>query len=308
MEKQIMIWLEENLPKLEKSRIMLTDEKEIPYGVQLTFQKGTASLPLNIYWSQKKGLSLVYGGKKDNPLKDEVSQILHRHEQSSLHDWKSWIGSDESGKGDFFGPLVVCAFNVDQETLKNLRGYPLDDSKRITDKNIHQIAEKLLQRFKYRIEILALMPSKYNELYENFRSQGKKLNQLLGWMHARVLANSYKRFPTEGLIVDKFADNRVLKGGLKDISNIPLVNVVRAEADPAVAAASILARHRFLVEMDNLSKKYGMVFPKGGGAPVDVAAREFDRKFGRSELKNVAKIHFRNYDKLQQRTIEGVME
>ena len=132
---------------------------------------------------------------------------------------------------------------------------------------------------------MALLPVKYNELYENFRSQGKKLNQLLGWMHARVLVNSYQRFPTEGLVVDKFADKRVLTGGLKELAGIPMVNVVRAEADPAVAAASILARHRFLIEMDKLSEQYGMILPKGGGAPVDVAARKFVKKFGRDELK-----------------------
>ncbi len=308
MEHAIMKWMEEKLPEFTKTGIVLEDEKEIPYGVQLTLRKGDAVLPLNVYWSKKKGLSVVFGGKKDSPLRELVSSILHRHSESSLHSWQSWIGSDESGKGDFFGPLVVCAFNVDQPTLKNLQGFPLDDSKKINDRNIHALAEKLLQRFRYRIEILALLPVKYNDLYRDFSSQGRKLNHLLGWMHARVLINSYKRFPTEGVVVDKFADKRVLTGGLKELADIPMVNVERAEADPAVAAASILARHRFLVEMDNLSKKYGMVLPKGGGAPVDVAAREFVKKFGRDELKNVAKIHFRNYAKLDQQIIEGVME
>ncbi len=303
-----MNWLEEKLPEFAKQRIVLEDEKEIPYGVQLTLRRGELKLPVNVYWSKKKGLSVVLGGKKDNPLREAVNGILHQHSESCLHDWKSWIGSDESGKGDFFGPLVVCAFNVDQPTLKNLQGFPLDDSKKINDRNIHEIAQKLLQRFRYRIEMLALLPVKYNELYEDFRSQGKKLNQLLGWMHARVLVNSYQRFPTEGLVVDKFADKRVLTGGLKELAGIPMVNVVRAEADPAVAAASILARHRFLIEMDKLSEKYGMILPKGGGAPVDVAARKFVKKFGRDELKNVAKIHFKNYAKLDQQTIEGVME
>lgn len=307
MDQAIQNWLETNLPLLEKSRILLDDEKEIPYGVQLTFCKGEHALPVNVYYSKKKGLSVVMGGKKNNPLRDEINHILHRHEESGLHQWKSWIGSDESGKGDFFGPLVVCAFNVDRDVLKNLRGYPLTDSKKISDRNIHELAPKLLQRFRYRIEIMCLLPVKYNELYDNFRSQGRKLNHLLSWMHARVLVNSYKRFPTEGVIVDKFADRRVIQGGLQELSGIPLVTVERAEADPAVAAASILARHRFLIEMDRLSEQYGMVLPKGGGAPVDVAARAFAKKFGKKELKNVAKIHFRNYAKLEQHIIEGVM-
>ncbi len=307
LEKAILDWLEEKLPKFEHSGIVLDDEKEIPYGVQLTLSRGEQSIPLNVYWSKKKGLSVVYGGRKDNPLRDGIDHILHEHCESMLHDWTSWIGSDESGKGDFFGPLVVCAFNVDQETLGNLRGYPLDDSKKISDKNIHVIAEKLHHRFRHRIEIMALLPEKYNDLYENFRSQGKKLNQLLAWMHARVLVNSYQRFPTQGVVVDKFAAEYVLKSSLRDLRDIPLVNVERAEADPAVAAASILARHRFLMEMDRMSERFGMEFPKGGGAPVDVAAKAFVAKFGKGEMKKVAKIHFKNYSKLDIQTIQGVM-
>ena len=119
-----MNWLEEKLPEFAKQRIVLEDEKEIPYGVQLTLRRGELKLPVNVYWSKKKkGLSVVLGGKKDNPLREAVNGILHQHSESSLHNWKSWIGSDESGKGDFFGPagrLRVQRRSADAEEFTGL--------------------------------------------------------------------------------------------------------------------------------------------------------------------------------------------
>ncbi|HGY11075.1 MAG TPA: ribonuclease HIII, partial [Desulfobacterales bacterium] len=219
------------------------------------------------------------------------------------HNWKIWAGTDESGKGDFFGPLVVCGFICKTPMLSTLKKIGVKDSKLLKDKDIVYIANQLYAKFSPFIESIVLMPEKYNKLYEKFRSQNQKLNELLAWMHARVILNLHEKHNFEGAVVDKFSNDNTLKSSLKDINQIKLLHKFKGEEDVAVAAASVLARYLFLKSMSEMEKKYEMIFPKGAGKNVKSAAENFVRVFGKAKLRNVSKIHFKTYDDIK---LDGV--
>ncbi|HCX72575.1 MAG TPA: ribonuclease HIII [Candidatus Cloacimonas sp.] len=298
MNKKLLEYLEKILPLTQAAGFVLADEKEIPYGVQLKFAKADNKIPLNIYFSTKKGINPVLGGSAKNPLRAQLQQVLVTRESELIHSWQIWCGSDESGKGDFFGPLVVAAFVAQKDELPQLLATGVKDSKKITDKNIEQIAKKLYGKFNNRIKVLVLNPLKYNQLYNKFRQQGKKLNELLAWMHGRLIVDLHKEHQFAGAVVDKFASNRNLMESLQALQQIKVKNVVRAEQDPAVAAASVIARYHFLQNMQMLQKKYQMKLPKGATNNVINAARVFSQKYGKNRLKEVAKINFKTIQKV----------
>ncbi|MDY6915211.1 MAG: ribonuclease HIII, partial [Candidatus Cloacimonadota bacterium] len=247
-----------------------------------------------------KGITTVVGGSSKNTLRAEFKRVLKEEETELIHKWGIWCGSDESGKGDFFGPLVAAAFVVKKNELSELLATGVKDSKKITDKNITEITQQLYGKYNKRIKIVVLNPAKYNQLYAKFRQQGKKLNELLAWMHARLILDLHKEFDFSGAVVDKFTSNRNLMASLKDLQQIRIKNVVRAEQDPAVAAASIIARYHFLQNMQMLENKYQMKFPKGANYNVIKTAQSFSQKYGKDKLKEVAKINFKTMEKIEE--------
>ncbi len=199
------------------------------------------------------------------------------------------VGVDEAGKGDYFGPLVIAACFADKEIEHEFRAFGLRESKKVSDsramaleKSIREIAP---------CEVLAIGPERYNELYGKIRN----LNKLLAWGHARALENLLARtYPTE-VISDQFGDKRLIENTLFEKGrNVRLTQMHRAEENPVVAAASILARAEFLRRLRALSTQYKMDLPKGAGTPVDEAGRRFIRQLGQNELGKVAKLHFKN--------------
>lgn len=199
------------------------------------------------------------------------------------------IGSDESGKGDYFGPLVVAAVLVPKEDLDSLVRLGIKDSKRLSDQKVLKMALELEQA--YPKSIVAISPKRYNELYKSFGN----LNKLLAWAHARAIENVLGEHEPESILVDQFADPKVLKRALfeKTRKNV-LIQKTRAEEHPAVALASILARARFLGDLKRLSELLEVPLPKGASADVDMVAQDLYRKAGLEGLSQAAKLHFKN--------------
>jgi len=196
------------------------------------------------------------------------------------------IGVDESGKGDYFGPLVVAACYVGPEHLAELEG--VKDSKKLTDKSALKLADQIKRYCPH--SVIAIGPAKYNELYEKFRN----LNRLLAWGHARAIENVLEQHPADLVISDQFADPAGLKRQLFEKGkSIELRSVVRAESDIAVAAASVLARAEFLHRLKRLGAEAGMELPKGASQMVVDAAKRLVQKNGRNALNQVAKLHFK---------------
>lgn len=205
------------------------------------------------------------------------------------------IGTDESGKGDYFGPLVVAAVLLRPEDVEVLRTLGVRDSKTVSDKAALEIAEVIQTGYGDRVAVVSIGPRRYNELHAKF---GNNLNRLLAWAHARAIEDVLEEHECGRALSDKFANERLILDALMERGRtLKLDQRVRAESHPAVAAASIVARARFLRELERLGFDVGEKLPKGAGNLVDVAARRIHRSGGLDALRDIAKLHFRTTEK-----------
>lgn len=204
------------------------------------------------------------------------------------------IGIDESGKGDFFGPLVISAAFVPSEDREKLVKLGVKDSKEIsTDKKLLAIASdvrKLLGRY---YSLVAIGNPAYNNLYTKIGN----LNRLLAWGHARALENLLdKSIDCTYAISDQFGNRSLIENALmKKGKTIKLIQRTKAESDIAVAAASILARAEFLRRLTLLSEELRIKIPKGASLAVKAAAKEIIERHGMEKLSSVSKMHFKTY-------------
>ena len=207
------------------------------------------------------------------------------------------LGVDESGKGDFFGPLCVAGVYVNAAVVNAWKDAGIRDSKNISsDKKIAELAELIRDTPGCVTSVVPIGNEAYNRLYAKMKS----VNTLLAWGHARVIENLMGQRhrmtpPPVRAISDQFASSKstVAKALMSLGREIELVQRHKAEADQAVAAASILARHEFVSRLGALEKQFEMKLPKGASAAVDAAAKEFVLKHGVANLAKVAKMHFR---------------
>ncbi len=200
-------------------------------------------------------------------------------------------GIDESGKGDYFGPLVVAACYVDGDSARQMLQCGVADSKTIkSERRITELAEKIRALSAGRFSVVAIGPESYNRLYESFGN----LNRLLAWGHAKALENLLERAPDcPRAISDQFGRKETVLRALQERGRaIRLEQHPKAEADIAVAAASVLARDEFVRRLQALSKQAGVTLPKGAGPAVTQVAAELARRQPEA-LPRFAKMHFR---------------
>ena len=202
------------------------------------------------------------------------------------------FGVDESGKGDFFGPLVIAGVYVDRGIARKLIEAGVQDSKRISsDARIRALADAIRKTSMGLSDVVLIGPAKYNELYEKFGN----LNKLLAWGHARVIENLAGKKPDcPRSLSDQFADARLIEQSLlRHGQKIEIEQRPRAESDIAVAAASILAREGFLNWMDREGKRLGMRLERGASPAVKSTAEKLVESKGPDALRQLAKVHFR---------------
>lgn len=207
------------------------------------------------------------------------------------------LGVDESGKGDFFGPLCVAGVYVNEAVVNAWKDSGIRDSKNISsDRKIKELAELIRKTPGCVTTVVPIGNEAYNRLYQKMRS----VNTLLAWGHARVIENLMGQRhrmnpPPVRAISDQFASNKktVAKALMPLGREIELVQKHRAEEDLAVAAASILARHEFVTRLAGLGREFEMELPRGASAAVDAAAKEFIARHGVDSLPKAAKMHFR---------------
>ena len=207
------------------------------------------------------------------------------------------LGVDESGKGDFFGPLCIAGVYVNESVVKAWEKAGVRDSKNIgSDKRIAELAEIIRKTEGCVSTVVPIGNEAYNRLFRNLRS----VNAMLAWGHARVIENlmllKYQmKPPPVRAISDQFASSKDVVGkALMSLGrDIELIQRHKAEDDLAVAGASILARHEFVTRLAKLEKQVGVKLPKGASAQVDAAAKELVETQGVEALAKVAKMHFR---------------
>ena len=205
-------------------------------------------------------------------------------------------GSDEVGTGDYFGPVVVAAAIINEHTIDQAKALNARDSKALTDADIRKIAPSLIRTLPH--TILILSPEKYNAVHET-----NNINAIKAKMHNQAYINLAKKYGLPSFcMVDQFTPEasyyRYLKGE-KEVVRQLRFETKAEDHYISVGAASIIARYAFLVEWDKMEDQYGMTIHKGAGTPADTSARAFVDKFGFAKLKEVAKLHFRNTDKLR---------
>ena len=298
--------------KLEQMGATVTEVSAIPYGNKLICSYSSAQFSLVLYYNSKSPLctKLVQQGGPDGFIraleikggaKSAPANAFPVREIKDIPDMGDHIGTDESGKGDFFGPLVVAGVYVSERTAKLLEFLGVQDSKMSSDKKNRELARQIREMIPAEdIELICLMPSTYNGLYMKMGN----LNTMLGWAHSRVIENLLSRHEgCNNVVADQFASEYVLARSLMERGRrAHVLQTPKGERDIAVAAASVIARDEYLRQMETLFKKAAIdslpELPKGAGSNVDRVAKALAVKYGKQALSDFAKLHFKNFEKL----------
>ena len=267
-------------------------------GDYICFFAKVDNLTITIYES-KKGYKVVFTGKNalyEAKIFNPDAEISESKSERKIDfiDLNNQCGSDEVGFGDFFGPLVVVGVYFDSSLTKKLDS--IKDSKKLTDEFILSFVPTIIKNVTF--SKLTVHNEKYNSLIK----KGYNMNQIKAMLHNRVLLNLQKRKPDcKTFYIDQFCDEKLYYNYLKNEKEIVRNITFKTKGEsyyPSVALASMIARYCFLQEMDVLSKKYNMNFPKGASKTVDEFATVFIQKYSLEELKKVCKTNFTNFSKL----------
>jgi len=287
---------------LEANGLSVRPYETIDYGIQFTVFNLQWSGVLRFFQNKKGVLKIDY-----SQLKGEsalfVQQCINGIEIDSSGPKENIslgfpiIGSDESGKGDYFGPLVASAVFVDAAMAANLQSQGVRDCKELSDVKVNELAQIIPSIVSGKYSIIEIAPEKYNELYSKFKSENKNLNVLLAWGHAKAIEEVLTKADCVQALADQFADERFIQSKLQERGKkIKLYQMHKAEKNIAVAAASILARDRFLTKLSKLSEIFGIQLSKGASSDTINAAKSFVRIHGKDMLNKVAKMHFKTTD------------
>lgn len=292
--------------KTENSESFLIEEIKVDEAVTKLVSDGfNIKNQKNAFWIAEKGKTIIIN-VNNNSLKiiapkNLIDQYKNYFVELKIDSKKSLaeieenpiIGTDESGKGDYFGPLVIAGVYADESTKKQLRNLGVDDSKKIKDSHIVLLAQKIKEICEYKVVVIG--NEKYNELYDKINN----LNKLLAWGHARVIENILEETNCNIVLSDQFGNPKLIENALmKKGKDITLEQRPKAEENVVVAAASILARNEFIKILDRMSREYNLEFPKGASSKTKDIGKEFISKYGRENLNKVAKLHFKTTKEL----------
>jgi len=294
---------------LSNNTIQVSLPQDIPYGIQFNVSQFTNSGVLRIYLNKKGIVKIDFSQINQETFRQRIENIINEHQvkldagnstkannvviNSDLN-YEPVIGIDESGKGDYFGPLVTAAIYVSKKNKVLLDNKGVRDSKKLLDDKIIVLNEYIKDVCNNQYTVVEISPEKYNQLYDTFTSEGKKLNTLLAWAHAKSLEKVLLKVECNKAISDQFADERFILSKLQERGKkIDLVQQHKAEIHTAVAAASILARARFLEKLKKLSDEVGFNLLKGASSEVVSQAKKIVEIKGEDILKRIAKVHFK---------------
>jgi ribonuclease HIII len=284
---------------LNKKGYSTSVPQKAQYNFYVDIYCSDGDLKLLVYFG-KKGNKIVLQGNKEIKSYRTVYAIifgeqLFTDEPDDLFEPEVYIGTDESGKGDYFGPLVIAAVLTNSSLSKQLVSFGVRDSKELTDQSISLIAGKIKKIKECTHDVIVINPEKYNLLYNKFGN----LNKLLGWAHAKAIENVLSRKFAPEAISDKFGNEKYIYDSLQEKGKkIKLHQVTKAERYTAVAAASILARDSFSKWFIDINRKMKINLPKGASAGVEQKAREVKSRLGDDTLSKLVKLHFKTTKKL----------
>lgn len=287
---------------LEKENFQVSIPVRNEFSYQFAISDNKEKISLLVFFG-KKGNKVVLQGNKELKLYQNVNDLIFGEkffDDSKPEEEPSYpyIGTDESGKGDYFGPLVVAGVYLTPETGKLLRSIGIRDSKELSDYQIAQIASEINKNPKVLFDTVLISPEKYNQLYVKMGN----LNRLMGWAHARVIENLLNKCDAGEVISDKFGNEKIILDALQVKGRtINLKQVTKAEKFSAVAAASILARESVINWFKIQSRKFNIEIPKGSSVEVESAAKHLFQKYGEDTLAKLVKLHFKTSNRVFSR-------
>jgi len=225
-----------------------------------------------------KSGKVVHNGTKES---QQVIDAILKKEQ--IYDFI--LGSDEAGKGEWYGPLVVEGVALTPDLIMESRRMGVRDSKSIAKPQLIKLAKNLI-KLKFARKLVILKPEIYNSKYKEFQSEGKTLNDMLAWAHSAAIKDLLKeiKFSNAKVVIDKF-DFQKTEFRLANIdrTNLEIIQKTKGESEISVAVASIIAKYVFETNVDELNEKYAIDLR-------NITPAEIDPKI----LPFVAKTHFKN--------------
>lgn len=270
---------------------------EKPYNYESTVIKNKLKFKIQVYFG-KKGLKTVIQGNEATEEYIELRTIVTGNYSLNLKinqetHYEEYIGTDESGKGDFFGPLVIAGVYVDNNDQNFLSSLGVRDSKELTDTQINSLAYSIKKKMPNKISVVKINPGKYNLLYQDFQN----VNKLLNWAHSKVIQNLLENYESPNVIIDQFAKTPIDISLKNQFSHINFVQMPKAEKYLGVAAASIIARNELNNWFENKIKE-GFNVLKGASKEVETAARHILKSNDENILNNLVKLHFKTAKKI----------
>lgn len=281
--------------KLTTLNYITTNIEQKKYNFEFTVKVDNKKIKVLVYFG-KKGVRTILQGDTKSKEYSEIRKIvfeqveldLSTDDNTKIIEPDEYIGTDESGKGDFFGPLVVAAVFVNKQTKNELKQLGVRDSKDLSDEQILYMSKNIIKIVGENYNIVTISPAKYNELYSEF----KNLNKLLNWAHSEAIENILKKNECKKVITDKFSNQKLNIHLDKNYSSIEFFQITKAEKYVGVAAASILARNKFNEWFKEQSKK-GINLVKGSSKKVEECVADLIKKIGKENLRSYAKLHFK---------------
>jgi ribonuclease HIII len=284
--------------RLQKEKIAVTDISQKDYNFEFSAEQSKSKVKVQVYFG-KKGVKVIFQGDDKSDLFKKVRNLSLDEPVLDLADQpfnepEEYIGTDECGKGDFFGPLVAAAVYVNDKTKVLLRQAGVRDSKDLSDFQIKICAKDVKRIVGVNYSAIRINPEKYNQIYEQFGN----LNKLLNWAHSKAVSNLLDNIKCKFIITDKFCNKELDISSLEKHSDVEFLQETKAEKYVGVAAASILARESFLEWFDN-NLINGKQFPKGSSEQTEHFAKLLLKKINEDEMKKYSKLHFKTYKKIK---------
>ena len=303
-QKMIEYFQDKKRPKTPAYAVFQADEEDTVVTLyesgKVVFQGISADIDAAMWRQMEKHLNPEKKIEMTNS--EEKKKEKTKVEKNPKYYYANTIGSDEVGTGDYFGPIVVTATYVTKEDIPFLENLGVRDSKKITDQKILSVVPEIIKRIPY--ETFILTNEEYNKRYQ----ENINMNKMKAILHNKVLcALKEKQYPTDYIVVDEFAKPFVYYSYLKDTNALKGITFMTKAEDQvlSVACASLISRYVFLKEMNKLSKEVGFQIPKGAGTKVDDIGYEIVKKYGISKLNSIAKLNFKNTEKIKSYKKQG---
>lgn len=265
---------------------------------KVMFQGTSADVDANIWIDMEKHLNNRSIDISENN-KEKNKEKKKNFQDNTLEFNMSTIGSDEVGTGDYFGPIIVTASYVSKENIDFMLDLGVRDSKKITDEKIRKIAPEIIKKIPY--VTIILTNNKYNENY----SDDINMNKMKALLHNKALVGLLKKekYNYEKIVVDQFVYPKKyyehIMNAKEKVKNITFSTKAEDKC-LSVAASSIISRYLFITKIDEISKELNISIPKGAGIEVDKIASEIVKQYGFNKLKDIAKLNFKNTEKVKE--------